>query len=303
MEAGRAEEEHRIPGSLKEELIVNRHQPPHVRSEFALLIGTDTELRKLERTRSTIQDVLEDAEARQVKERALRSWLRKLKDLAYDADDVLDHFANKVVEFKLGIEANLKDKVLICFSIPKNIVFQRKLSLRVKEINHRLDEVNRINHAINTGSKFCQMNMDKMQVSLTEQLKEQKFLLVLEDVWNEIQARWDRLRSLLAVGGQGSKILVTTGVRVASIMGKVSQYRLSNLPLNDCWLVFERRAFAMEVERNPNLVEIGREIVKKCGGVSLTAKALGSLLRFKRTESGWLAIRDSELWELSGDEN
>ncbi|KAK8928221.1 putative disease resistance protein RGA3 [Platanthera zijinensis] len=59
----------------------------------------------------------------------------------------------------------------------------------------------------------------------------------------------------------------------------------------------------MGVERNPNLVEIGRQIVKKCGGVPLAAKALGSLLRFKKTESDWMAIKDSELWKLSGDDN
>ncbi|KAK8960193.1 putative disease resistance protein RGA4 [Platanthera guangdongensis] len=42
-------------------------------SEFALLTGADKELKKLEKTLSTIQDVLEDAESRQVKDRALTS--------------------------------------------------------------------------------------------------------------------------------------------------------------------------------------------------------------------------------------
>ncbi|KAK8928370.1 putative disease resistance protein RGA3 [Platanthera zijinensis] len=135
-----------------------------------------------------------------------------------------------------------------------------------------------------TGSQFSSMNMDVMQVTLAEQLKEKRFLLVLDDVWNESQEKWERLRTLLAVGGEGSKILVTTrSERVASIMGTTSLYKLSNLSLN--------------------LVEIGRQIVKKCGGVPLAAKALGSLLRFKKTESDWIAIKDSELWKLSGDDN
>ncbi|KAK8928374.1 putative disease resistance protein RGA3 [Platanthera zijinensis] len=385
-----------------------------VLSEFALVTGADDELRKLERTLSTIQDVLEDAESRQVKDRALRSWLRKLKDLAYDADDVLDDFATKAMKLKPGIQAGKKEKVRAFLSIPKNIVFRREISKRVKEINRRLDEVaeerskfllkegalmgnrsklesslvtegtgpfinesevygrkedkeNIVNLLLNpfthgpeigvvsivglgglgkttlaqlvykdervrdrfekrmwvcvsdefeirrlivlimesvTGSEFRPTNMDMMQVSLTKQLEEKRFLLVLDDVWSESQEKWDRLRTLLAVGGEGSKILVTTrSERVASIMGTTSLYKLSNLSLNDCWLVFERRAFAMGVERNPNLVEIGREIVKKCGGVPLAAKALGSLLRFKKTESGWLAIKDSDLWKLSCDEN
>ncbi|KAK8960117.1 putative disease resistance protein [Platanthera guangdongensis] len=80
-------------------------------SEFALLTGAEEELRKLERTLSTIQHVLENTETKQVKDRALRSWLKKLKDLAYDADDVLDEFATKAMKLKPGIEAGMKEKM------------------------------------------------------------------------------------------------------------------------------------------------------------------------------------------------
>ncbi|KAK8959706.1 putative disease resistance RPP13-like protein 1 [Platanthera guangdongensis] len=71
---------------------VSDQLPSKALSEFALLTDADKELRKPERTLSTIQDVLEDVESQQVKDKDLRNWLRKLKDLAYDADDVLGDF-------------------------------------------------------------------------------------------------------------------------------------------------------------------------------------------------------------------
>lgn len=46
------------------------------------------------------------------------------------------------------------------------------------------------------------------------------------------------------------------------------------------------------------LARIGKEIVQKCGGVPLAAKALGSMLRFKRNEESWVAVKDSEIWQM-----
>ncbi|XP_028556178.1 putative disease resistance protein RGA3 [Dendrobium catenatum] len=209
-------------------------------AEFAMQTGMDKEIRKLERTLSTIQDVLEDAEVRQVKEKALRSWLSELKELAYDADDVLDDFAFKAAKLK---KANMK----------------KKIALRVKEINERLDEIAEVRSKCigvigivglgglgkttlaglvyndervcghfqkrmwvciseefelkrlvrliiesTTGREFSPMNMDSMQISLINQLQEKRFLLVLDDVWSESHEIWDSLRALLTVGAKGN---------------------------------------------------------------------------------------------------
>jgi len=54
---------------------------------------------------------------------------------------------------------------------------------------------------------------------LKEELKGKKFLLVLDDVWNENQPKWEEVRKPLVFGAQGSRILVTTrNKEVASIM-------------------------------------------------------------------------------------
>uniref|UniRef100_M1ACF7 NBS-LRR resistance protein n=1 Tax=Solanum tuberosum TaxID=4113 RepID=M1ACF7_SOLTU len=58
-------------------------------------------------------------------------------------------------------------------------------------------------------------------------------------------------------------------------MGTLQPYELSNLSQANCWLLFMQRALGHQEEINPNLVVIGKEIVKKCGGVPLAAKTLG----------------------------
>nr|XP_023880728.1 disease resistance protein RGA2-like [Quercus suber] len=60
-------------------------------------------LTKFQLNMSTIQAVLMDAEEKQVRNRALSVWLEQLKDVFYDAIDVLDEFEcedlrRKVVE-------------------------------------------------------------------------------------------------------------------------------------------------------------------------------------------------------------
>ncbi|KAK1256590.1 putative disease resistance protein RGA4 [Acorus gramineus] len=60
--------------------------------EIELISGVNGELLKLQSTFTTIEAVLADAEERRVKERALNDWLKKLRDVAYQADNVLDDF-------------------------------------------------------------------------------------------------------------------------------------------------------------------------------------------------------------------
>lgn len=53
-----------------------------------------------------------------------------------------------------------------------------------------------------------------------------------------------------------------------------------------------------EEKQHTNLLEIGKSIVRKCGGVPLAVKTLGSQLYSKADEREWKLIRDSEIWEL-----
>uniref|UniRef100_A0A3N7G7G8 Disease resistance N-terminal domain-containing protein n=1 Tax=Populus trichocarpa TaxID=3694 RepID=A0A3N7G7G8_POPTR len=63
--------------------------------ELGLAGSLETERENLNRTIRTIRAVLQDAEEKQWKSEPIKVWLGDLKDAAYDADDLLDEFANE----------------------------------------------------------------------------------------------------------------------------------------------------------------------------------------------------------------
>ncbi|XP_027181785.1 disease resistance protein RGA2-like [Coffea eugenioides] len=145
--------------------------------------------------------------------------------------------------------------------------------------------------------------LDVLQGKLQELLRGKRYLIVLDDVWNENSQKWEELKSVLQCGSKGSSIVTTTRMEmVAEIMRTLGTHRLSSLSDDQCWSLFRQRAFgSQEAEEFPNLIAIGKEIVKKCGGVPLAAKALGGFLRFKREENEWNSVKCSEIWNLPQD--
>ncbi|CAJ1931529.1 unnamed protein product [Sphenostylis stenocarpa] len=155
-----------------------------------------------------------------------------------------------------------------------------------------------------SGHACEDLNLEPIQRRLQNLLQSKRYLLVLDDVWDDEQENWWRLKSVLACGAKGASILVTTRLsKVAEIMGSVPPHELSMLSNNDFWELFRDRAFALDEAEQVELEVIGKEIVKKCGGVPLAAKVLGGLLRFKREEKEWLYIKESNLWSLPQSEN
>ncbi|PIA47474.1 hypothetical protein AQUCO_01400253v1 [Aquilegia coerulea] len=63
--------------------------------EVRLVVGVGKEVANLTTTLSIIKPVLEDAEEKQLRNEAVKFWLRELKDILYDADDVLDEWNTK----------------------------------------------------------------------------------------------------------------------------------------------------------------------------------------------------------------
>ncbi|XP_044479415.1 putative disease resistance protein RGA3 [Mangifera indica] len=378
--------------------------------EVSLASGVKNDVKQLVGSLNTIKVVLLDAEEKKNHNLKLRVWLEKLKEVCYDAEDVLD---------EVEVE-NLRKQVVNCQSITKKVchfcsssnpvVFRFTLGHKIKEINKRLAKITvdkndfnltekiDSNHVIDwdrethsfirdsnvigrdkdkemiiesllqlsyahenvsvisivgigglgkttlakwvyddkfvsdhfslrmwvcvsdefslkkllidiinsaTGQKYNQMSLDQLQSELRDIISHERYLLVLDDVWNEVHGLWLELKCLLNECVSGSKILVTTrSERVASIMDTISTHKLEGLALDQCLSIFVKCAFKEGQEKqHPKLIEIGKEIVKKCGGVPLVVKALGSLLHSSTSEQEWINVRDNEVWKLDQKEN
>ncbi|KAL5994891.1 hypothetical protein ACLOJK_024948 [Asimina triloba] len=373
-----------------------------VLKEFGLFKDLHKDIENLRSSLSTILGVLTDAEERQQKDVGVKDWLKKLKDAAYDAENILDQCRTEALRRKFKTQGRVTKKFRDFFSASNPVLFDLRMAHKIKDIRERLHDIAEerskfhlregvciletkgrektdsfvtesdvfgrnedkekvvevllnagndeqvsvfpvlgigglgkttlaqqvyndarmeghfnlkiwvcvsdefdvatltkaiLENATNSKSDF--EDVDVLQRRLREHLRGKKFLLVLDDVWEENRSNWERLRGFLQAGETGSKIIVTTrSDKVASIMGTLPPHHLARLSDEDCWSVFKQRAFGQGRQENINLVNLGKEIVKKCSGVPLIAKALGGLMYFKEEEREWRSVKENEIWNV-----
>ncbi|XP_044509752.1 putative disease resistance protein RGA3 [Mangifera indica] len=378
--------------------------------EVSLTFGVKNDVEQLKDTLDTIKVVLFDAEEKQNHDPKLRVWLKKLKEVCYDAEDVLDEIEVENLHNQVVNRQSITKKVRHFCSSSNPIVFRFTLGHKIKEVNKRLAKIaadkndfnltekidsnhvivwDRETHAfvrdsdvigrdkdkemiierllqpsyghenvsvisivgigglgkttlakwvnddkivsdhfnlrmwvcvsdefslkrllidiINsaTEQKCIHMSLNQLQGKLRDVISHKRYLLILDDVWNEVHGLWLELKCLLNECVSGSKILVTTrSERVASTMDTVSTHKLEGLAFDQCLSIFVKCAFKEGQEKqHPKLIEMGKEIVKKCGGVPLAVRALGGLLHSSTSEQEWINVRDNEVWKSDQKEN
>ncbi|KAL0462214.1 UNVERIFIED_CONTAM: Disease resistance protein RGA2 [Sesamum latifolium] len=273
------------------------------------------------------QLVLQDAEIKQRKSPPLQNWLLKLKDVAYDAEDVLDRIATFGLRRRADSERGVQHKLTSFLSGNNPLLFRLKMVNEVRNIKKKLDAIaqerlkfhlgegvveNRFGetsesretssvvneseiYGRNEGKKMiigelvdgvhdqdhlsvyaiwgmgglgkttlaqivynddrvkrhfdlqiwvcvsgdfsmkrlvkaiiesidgdvCNItDLDPLQCRLQERLRGRRFLLVLDDVWNENPVAWDDLKEVLRCGSKGSVLLVTTRIEKVALDGK-----------------------------------------------------------------------------------
>ncbi|KAI9169339.1 hypothetical protein LWI28_010835 [Acer negundo] len=182
--------------------------------------------------------------------------------------------------------------------------FSRKVWVYVSEESDVLRVSKTIYESITLQD--CNMiDLNLILVRLREKLARERFLIVLDDVWDENLIHWEALKNSFKAGASGSRILVTTRSQgVASGMHAIFSHGLKQLSNEHCWLVFAKHAFRSDNSNvNPKLKLIGERLMQKCKGLPLAAKVLGSLLYSKVEASEWNKILNSKIWDLSSDKS
>ncbi|XP_051146530.1 putative disease resistance RPP13-like protein 1 [Andrographis paniculata] len=377
----------------------------------------ETHFKKLSQDLKIIQGVLDDAEEKQLTEKAVTVWLESLRDLAYDLDDLLDEITTRalIVDSK-EIEPSRKDNILwkllpSCSNLmPGTLVSNYRIMSRIKEITNKLqfivkqridlklrensasirasvtrlpstslvnesqvygrdedketiidmllggneashndvsvipivgmggigkttlaqlvynDKTVKQNFHVRawvcvseefdvisitktiyesiTGISSQSKDLDTLQVSLKERLSKSKFLIILDDVWNENYDNWYDLCRPFQFGLPGSRIIVTTrNESVASVVGSPrAAYHMKLLTNDDCLLLLGQHA-RKSLQNDADLREVGWGLAKKCKGLPLAAKTLGGLLRSKESKEEWEDVLYSKIWDLSEDNN
>ncbi|KAJ9174565.1 hypothetical protein P3X46_013200 [Hevea brasiliensis] len=109
------------------------------------------ELEKMEKTLSKVKAVLADAEDKQISNRLVKIWLRELRDLTYDAEDILDEFCFEVLRRKQQVEQRRGEgssskvwSVMLRFLDHLNthrVLFNMKMKSEIETINAKFQEL------------------------------------------------------------------------------------------------------------------------------------------------------------------
>ncbi|XP_024017756.1 putative disease resistance protein RGA3 [Morus notabilis] len=168
--------------------------------------------------------------------------------------------------------------------------------------------IQKIIRSVDNASPDQNLDLDQLQNQLRQKIQDKRYLLVLDDVWNEDINKWHRLKECIMPGAKGSKVLITTrSIKVAQIVHSTKTHMLSGLDKDKSWALLERVAFDEEINepttQYQRLVEIGKDIVGKCGGVPIAIETIGRILQIKKNssqnfESEWIKFRDMKLAEV-----
>ncbi|KAJ0571122.1 putative P-loop containing nucleoside triphosphate hydrolase, leucine-rich repeat domain superfamily [Helianthus annuus] len=370
--------------------------------------GLHSELKKLGRTLSQIQALINDASQKEISDESVKQWLNSLQHLAYDIDDTLDDMATQAMhreftEESYGIRRKVRKLVPACCT---NVSLSNRLRHKLDDITTKLEDLvkeknslglmvkderlknmsRRNETSLPDASSIVGRHIDKekllsrlladepcdqnfsivpivgiggigkttlarllynesqvkshfelkawvcvsdefdifkisktifqavsrenkefedlnlLQMALAEQIKNKRFLLVLDDVWSENYGDWEILVRPFHSGASGSKIIITTRKeRLLKKLGLDHLDHLKSLSHDDAMSLFAQHALGADnFDSHPTLRPLGEGIVKKCGGLPLALRALGRLLRTKITEEDWDDVLNSVIWEIEG---
>ncbi|KAF7143536.1 hypothetical protein RHSIM_Rhsim05G0073000 [Rhododendron simsii] len=175
-------------------------------------------MKKLSSTLSTIEAVLEDAERNHLEDSVVQDWLRKLKDAAYEVDDILDECSTEILRWESKGQSS---------GSLKKVDKEKIIKVLLEDALERDEEVS----VYPIIGDTCQVSdLDSLRKKLREMLNGKRYLIVLDDVWDEGQEKWDKLRYTIACGSKGSSIIVTTRVEKPKADGYVSAVRFGPEP-------------------------------------------------------------------------
>ncbi|XP_023728230.1 putative disease resistance protein RGA3 [Lactuca sativa] len=142
------------------------------------------------------------------------------------------------------------------------------------------------------GEKPMSETMVNLVRDLEKKLGAKRYMLVLDDVWDEERLYWEDFRSVMInVKSQiGSGILVTTRKLDIGTKGMtMDSCPLKGLSDDYCWYIFKERAFLVGQSPQPELEKLGCDIVKKCRGLPLLLNVIGGMLQNYSDPEKWLA--------------
>ncbi|XXG74404.1 hypothetical protein AAC387_Pa07g3133 [Persea americana] len=186
--------------------------------------------------------------------------------------------------------------------------FQQMIFVTISQNCELEDLLKRMLIKMNVDEKSLRKKeVEDLLEKLKEKLGDEKYLVVLDDVWGNERSWWDSLKSALP-RNLGCCVIVTTRIEnVARTMGAIEKHihRPKILSDENSWSLFSKIAFAWNGGKYPNsdVASLGKEIVARCKGLPLAIRVVGGMTLGKGDSvSEWRRISE-HLKEALAEEN
>ncbi|XP_015952837.1 putative disease resistance RPP13-like protein 3 [Arachis duranensis] len=145
------------------------------------------------------------------------------------------------------------------------------------------------------------LDVDELKLMVWNFLTMKRYLVVLDDLWNTQD--WDEVQNAFPNDNNGSKILITSRLKeVASHTSPCPPYYLQFLGDDESWELFSRKVFRGD-ECPSDIEDLGKQMVKSCGGLPLSIVVLAGLLANKgKSYKEWSKVVGHVNWYLTQDE-
>ncbi|KAH7514836.1 hypothetical protein FEM48_Zijuj11G0132700 [Ziziphus jujuba var. spinosa] len=272
---------------------------PLLQNEVQLLWGVHGQVQYIFDELERIKAFLRVADSKEESNDYLRVWVKQVRDVAYDMEDVLDEFMLRLLYYHgHGFSSSLHK----LYHFIKSLKARHRIASDMQGIKSRVESISNShtrfnmaipgwssNHEIFTDIRkpvppeVSNMNIDRKRETIKDFLQQSRYLIVLDGVWDVND--WDFIKhSLPSNNRYGSRIMVTTrNAEVASascveIHDKV--YNLEPLSPEESWELLCKKTF----QGKPcprNLEEVCHCILNRCGGLPLAIVAISAVLATK----------------------
>ncbi|XP_027337499.1 uncharacterized protein LOC113851226 [Abrus precatorius] len=174
-----------------------------------------------------------------------------------------------------------------------------------KEVGKELKQLQQFDHVIDTTVSYtpdtrkiqddiaAPLGLDFKDKNESERLKllwnrltgGEKILLILDDAWNPIN--FDEIGIPRKDNHNGCRIFLTTReMKVCQTMGCEKIIQLGVLTGEDAWTLFKKHAHISD-RSSKRLLDKGRDITEKCGGLPVAIAAIASSLKGEESVEVW----------------
>ncbi|XP_077231944.1 disease resistance protein At4g27190-like [Tasmannia lanceolata] len=130
---------------------------------------------------------------------------------------------------------------------------------------------------------------DNMATRIYQELERQKFILLLDDMWEKIEL--DNVGIPRINLENGSKIVLTTRrLQVCKSMDTDVEIRVDILSEEEAWKLFQNKVG--DVVENPSIQSLAKDVVKECHGLPLAIIVVGGSLRKEEDVHVWKNVLD-----------